>query len=45
MKAAKDNDAEFRRMLSDPIKTTQRLLNDNSAIAMELVSNSAKQQQ
>lgn len=44
MKAAKDDDAEFKRMLNDPIKTAQRLMNDNSSHALELVANSAKQQ-
>ena len=44
MKAAKDDDAEFKRMLNDPIKTAQRLMNDNSSHALELVANSGKQQ-
>ena len=45
MRVAKDDDKEFKRMLSDPIKTAQRLMNDNSFHALELVAASAKQQQ
>ncbi len=44
MRVAKDDDKEFKRMLSDPIKTAQRLMNDNSFHALELVAASAKQQ-
>lgn len=43
MQLAKDDDAAFRRMLNDPIKTTQRLLDDNSAKAVDLLSNVVKQ--
>lgn len=45
MRAAKDDDIAFKRMLSEPIKTAQRLMNDNSSQALDLVANSAKQQQ
>ncbi len=41
--AAKDDDTEFKKMLKDPIKTAQRLMNDNSSHALELVSNVVKQ--
>lgn len=44
MQAAKDDDVKFRRMLREPIKTAQRLLNDNSSQALDLVAVSTKQQ-
>lgn len=44
MKAAKDDDAKYRKMLSDPIKTAQLLLNDNSSQALSIVANSTRQQ-
>jgi len=44
MNAAKNDDAEFKKMLNNPIKTSQRLMNDNSSHALELVANSTKQQ-
>ena len=43
MKAAKDNASEYKRMLEDPIKTSQRLLNDNSLQALNLVYDVTKQ--
>ena len=43
MKAAKDDASEYKRMLGDPIKTSQRLLNDNSLQAMNLVYDVTKQ--
>ena len=43
MKAAKDDAAEYKRMLGDPIKTSQRLLNDNSLQALNLVYDVTKQ--
>ncbi len=42
-KAAKDNDVEFRRMLNDPIKTAQRLLNDNSKHSLDILAIATKQ--
>ncbi len=44
MKSAKDDKEEFNRMLRDPIKTAQRLLNNNSNQVLELVENSLRQQ-
>lgn len=43
MKTAKDDASEYDRMLGDPIKTSQRLLNDNSLQAMNLVYDVTKQ--
>ena len=43
-KAAKDDEKEFHKMLRDSIKTAQRLLNDNSAQALDLLTMVGKQQ-
>ena len=43
MKVAKDDASEYKRMLGDPIKTSQRLLNDNSLQALNLVYDVTKQ--
>lgn len=39
---AKDVDSVYRKMLSDPIKTAQMLMNDNSAQALEIVAKVVK---
>ena len=44
-KAANGERNTFNKMLRDPIKTTQLLLNDNSAQSLELLSKAVKQQQ
>lgn len=40
---AKDVDSVYRKLLTDPIKTAQMLLNDNSAQALDVISRSVKQ--
>lgn len=42
-KAAKGEVAEFKKLLNDPIKTAQLLLNDNSAQSLNLLDKVAKQ--
>ena len=42
-KLANDSDEEFRKMLHDPIKTAQRLMNDNSRQSLEILSAVSKQ--
>lgn len=44
-KAANGESNDFNKMLNDPIKTAQLLLNDNSAQSLELLSRVTKQQQ
>lgn len=41
-RAARDDDNKYKKLLSDPIKTAQMLLNDNSAQALEIVSKAVK---
>ncbi|MDQ0204123.1 hypothetical protein [Pectinatus haikarae] len=41
-KTAKDDDREYKKMLNDPIRTAQLLLNDNSSQALELIAKSAR---
>ena len=43
MKAAKDDATKFRKMLSDPIKTAQLLLNDNSSQALDVLGGATRQ--
>lgn len=38
MRAAKDDSRKYKKMLNDPLKTTQLLLNDNSAQTLTLLS-------
>lgn len=40
---AKDVDSVYRKLLADPIKTTQMLLNDNSSQALDVIFRSVKQ--
>ena len=40
---AKDVDSEYRKMLNDPIKTAQMLLNDNSTQALDVIDKAVKQ--
>ena len=40
---AKDVDSVYRKLLADPIKTAQMLLNDNSAQALDVISRCVKQ--
>lgn len=40
---AKDVDSVYRKLLTDPIKTAEMLLNDNSAQALDVISRSVKQ--
>lgn len=42
-KVARDDAKSYKKMLSDPIKTTQLLLNDNSAQALDIISKVVKQ--
>lgn len=44
-KAAKNDDLEYKKMLREPIKTAQILLNDNAAQAIEILTMSARQQE
>ena len=39
---AKDVDSVYRKMLSDPIKTAQMLMNDNSAQALDIIAKAVK---
>ena len=43
-KAANGEAHMYKKLLSDPIRTAQLLLNDNSAQSLELLSKAAKQQ-
>lgn len=40
---AKDVDSDYRKMLNDPIKTAEMLLNDNSAQALNIISKAVKE--
>ena len=42
LRKAKDVDSAYRKMLSDPIKTAQMLMNDNSAQALDIIAQAVK---